>query len=1312
MTGGFMRYAKQPMRAFKGVLLAAMAVGLAGCMKPREAQPESLVEVAYNDNNIDVVAGDFSILEIKGGPATVTQYDGWGFPLIVNLSYRICLQHSVTKSSIKGQPFTVRVSDKEVPGGMRTDQSGCAVVADPEPIGFNILAQENFIKRTITVWAKPGSGQTGYAQRVVAINPWTKTFGTGFDQVTDLKYSPTIRDVAVPEDKTYEALQGSYGDGPQNMAKLQVRQLSYRTNQGGFGESNQVVQTSVSFRPVLVPTDYNGRPLPPLKITEGTVGVALEVQSVPRREDDEPNTLAAFFTVRDESERATALGQASATVQDSHAARTYIVPGTIVDGEVQVQGFLDFVNRIDEGQVQAVLSVLPSIDSGPAGLGEFVGIYNIDSFTRAATNVSGVALVRDISGEIHDPERDPRIPLPGTSLAPGVNQVFPFQFSQMELRFLMYAEGETATKRSVYFKVRTRVYNPLTKAPVPNEVFNVTPLSTSGMDNDLAGALADPALDFEGTTISTDSEGWLEWTDRISHQYYRKEQYFVRTVRVTHPESDFSGDLEMIINPWDFTWTFGFDSRLQTGQFVKRLIDQGAIEDREPSVFYEPDYRWEAIGFRYSIDKFLTLTIKKRMQLSLYPKALRYNSLTLGRNAIQPVRDGVYLMKLALRNNYFVDYFASEPIEDRSTEYISVIKKLVGVQNGKIVTPVEFGVRDYRLMRFRSQFFVELAPVDLDMVNPETGERYIPDVDKEYIKAVMLGTRERPYEMDAETRLDEKLRQQVGDLDNLIDFDAGIAPRTFVAPLVPLSNVFASTMRPVDTMEEIYCRYSTCNEIQSDIEVAAEYERAADLARSRLYQDATDVAVAQTTVTDLINRWYILEDQYRDEMEERSKLVNYLLENNLEFVQIQDPSTLPVKITDEEIRQANQVYADDPVEGFLQDFNRTVNQRGEGPSAVEPAGRITQLPEVTTTEFIEFITNQTASDHLLRRTCAFFFENVFGEQEIFDFARETIAYRSMINKMVSECILRMHRNDPNQTVFSYDRKLKIYETSSFEEMGGVSINLNTNTNFSVARGESYTSSQAWNVNVGVNARLGQGDALSTLLRRIPLVGSFVVPDINISGGAGRSWSWADSQFSNVNEGMNYNDGLLFVSQQKYINIAFSKFERCTILKMTPEFIDSVGLVDFVRGSQYRFRGLTLQESFAALTRGVMICSGNIEDEETWFREAYYYFTQHFVEGDLLDSADPKNHPWLLTLRGLNDYRKFLSNFTDLKLNGDSQSTPLGNPNGLITPREVPYEFQMGERPIKALEAAYRATNLSSPGFYTVTEDSLNINSMF
>src|SRR5690606_29033409 len=121
------------------------------------------------------------------------------------------------------------------------------------------------------------------------------------------------------------------------------------------------------------------------------------------------------------------------------------------------------------------------------------------------------------------------------------------------------------------------------------------------------------------------------------------------------------------------------------------------------------------------------------------------------------------------------------------------------------------------------------------------------------------------------------------------------------------------------------------------------------------------------TVTDLINRWYILEEQYRRDMEDRSKVVNYLVDNNLEFVQVQDPSTLPEKITPAEIQRANQVYKEKPVEDFLADFNRPIPlTRGLTPQEGGVALPLQELPKVTSDEFVEFITNQTASDHLLR----------------------------------------------------------------------------------------------------------------------------------------------------------------------------------------------------------------------------------------------------------------------------------------------------------------------------------------------------------
>jgi hypothetical protein len=121
---------------WRAVATIIACVGLTACMKPRSA-------------DVDVVGGTFAVMEITGPSATTVQFDSWGFPMVKQYSYKICLQDAVTKSSIKGQPFYITIGDAQVPGAQVTDQGGCMVVVDPLKIGFNILAQENFLSRTI-----------------------------------------------------------------------------------------------------------------------------------------------------------------------------------------------------------------------------------------------------------------------------------------------------------------------------------------------------------------------------------------------------------------------------------------------------------------------------------------------------------------------------------------------------------------------------------------------------------------------------------------------------------------------------------------------------------------------------------------------------------------------------------------------------------------------------------------------------------------------------------------------------------------------------------------------------------------------------------------------------------------------------------------------------------------------------------------------------------------------------------------------------------------------------------------------------------
>ena len=73
---------------------------------------------------------------------------------------------------------------------------------------------------------------------------------------------------------------------------------------------------------------------------------------------------------------------------------------------------------------------------------------------------------------------------------------------------------------------------------------------------------------------------------------------------------------------------------------------------------------------------------------------------------------------------------------------------------------------------------------------------------------------------------------------------------------------------------------------------------------------------------------------------------------------------------------------------------------------------------------------------------------------------------------------------------------------------------------------------------------------------------------------------------------------------------------------------------------------TREKYFSELTRGLFICDQRESDQHQppqplAIREHYYYFTQYFTEGDLLDPADLYNHPWLILIRGKTDVWRFL-----------------------------------------------------------------------
>ncbi|MCJ8277036.1 MAG: hypothetical protein MJK18_09355, partial [Bdellovibrionales bacterium] len=323
-----------------------------------------------------------------------------------------------------------------------------------------------------------------------------------------------------------------------------------------------------------------------------------------------------------------------------------------------------------------------------------------------------------------------------------------FWFGPLKMRFVRIMPGETATDRTLMYSVTTCVKHALTGAAVgPGLQFDITTWDKK----DGTATPEDPGRPHH-MRRQTNESGCLTWFGFLSHKFYHKEVLtekkadvrFVGT-RVERSQWDdirnkYQKDFIYYMNAWDEKWTFGWDRPDMPEDYPSQIAEQRATAPA--SKLFIADFKYETMGFRYAIDKYLKLKVKKAVLLKAYPYVLKYNSIVLGRNATNKLRDGVYLMKIALQKDYLdpaakgvriydrqteealtldsnptgprpeLRYSTDSDVADRSAEqidhrlltqeelqeghkqYISIQQKLVRVIGGMIITPIEFEVSD------------------------------------------------------------------------------------------------------------------------------------------------------------------------------------------------------------------------------------------------------------------------------------------------------------------------------------------------------------------------------------------------------------------------------------------------------------------------------------------------------------------------------------------------------------------------------------------------------------------------------------------
>ncbi len=416
-----------------------------------------------------------------------------------------------------------------------------------------------------------------------------------------------------------------------------------------------------------------------------------------------------------------------------------------VDGNgLQVSLPMVLKKRNTLGRVELVLKIVP-MSPGLKHLKPFTGVYDLGEWNEWVRNQTpqfkreGYEPMQDIDYDkyIEKLERDNaklERDKDGKLKIKTLQDAKRFIFSSFTPRFVRIMPGETATDRTLQYRVETCIVNGITGNPVGEGLqFNIKTHDNYGGEYTIRR--------------ETNNEGCLTWFGFLSHKYYRKEVLkrkealvtFAGTVGCEYVEASkcvnqtgghikFENKYVYYMNPWDEKWTFGWDAREMLRDYPEQIKEQR--KNAPDSKIFIADFKYDTLGFRYSVDKFLNLKVKKTVLLSFHVYALKYNSIVLGRGATERLRDGIYLMKVAMQKDYL----------DPSTRGVRIYDKKLSLRNQETDNAHEEFLESLKGMTIEElnslklydtlTFETQISPNEVNLVELNNQESYPVAVDE------------------------------------------------------------------------------------------------------------------------------------------------------------------------------------------------------------------------------------------------------------------------------------------------------------------------------------------------------------------------------------------------------------------------------------------------------------------------------------------------------------------------------------------------------------------------------------------------------
>lgn len=634
-------------------LLAALLLGLAACSLPSPEKRELEDSASFF---LDRAEGKFT---------TTTNHAKFSIPVTRTLSFKACFKSNSKSQSILNHEFEIEAAT----GAKRatTDGTGCLVWE--EEIEFNGLADAKYLLLERQVRSL---GRERGARKVsLVVNPWT-------EQVYSLNDSRVNSKSYVSGKQAALALKG---DGQEKIRSLWIDDLRVSSEEKRLDATGLHLNFELRAALKYEHLDENGsRKL--IDLTKGSFKARFSLIHVVAENGKETRR----FLYKNEE---------------------MIDVPELMNGSLALQSPVLLQRICTRGQVLLGLSLTPV--GAPAGLRGFEGVFFLGEcdqikgafFARLKTEPSQKFYADKnytVETFVEEGAPDPKIQETPNQQPPTQSQTNDggrvedqdyYQPARIEIPRIDYTsvgfQGQRTVERERTFDAAACLRMGLDRRDLRGQVFQVTKLNG------------------ETREIRSLDDGCLTWQDSVKFNVFAPECWSKKQIRIRNANLGMDQTFDLLVNPWT-------DSPAPVRDLRRTSADQA----REGCASGESElvtlrYDFEKLYFRYGLDEFLNLEVRKHGPFRISMTLKRPSLTNPAGFAEEPVPVGSYLLRLAVVDITVDDYAKAEG------KVFTAFEKVVSINGASTISQeLELATKNVKAMGNTNQVVIEVLPLRQD----------------------------------------------------------------------------------------------------------------------------------------------------------------------------------------------------------------------------------------------------------------------------------------------------------------------------------------------------------------------------------------------------------------------------------------------------------------------------------------------------------------------------------------------------------------------------------------------------------------------